>query len=79
MRDLLPFLRDDDISIIDNTSNSSYEYWGYASPGSQTSESEWKIIKWTKDGNGLFIMKQFANGSPAYASIWDLRTSYAYS
>lgn len=78
-REILTSVNDNDIYLLDNTTSSSYEYWGYAQPGSTTAQPNWKITKWTKDGSGLYVQKQFASGSPAYAFIWDSRDTYSYS
>ena len=72
-------VNDNDLWEIDTTSTSNVEYWGYATPGSLTSQAVWKLIKLTKDSNGLMIRKQFAEGSPAYIHIYDNRLSANYS
>lgn len=78
-REVLTNVNDNDIWEIDNTTDPLIEYWGYAQPGSSTSASVWKMIKLTKDANGLMIRKQFANGSPAYAHAFANRTTFTYS
>ena len=79
MRDIFPFVNDNDIWMIDNTTTANVEYWGYAQPGTGTSEAAWKLIQITKDSNGLMISKLFAGGSCAYSNIYDNRTTLTYS
>lgn len=72
-------VNDNDAWEIDNTTDSSIEYWGYAQPGTVTSAAAWKIIKITKDASGVMIRKRFAGGSPSYSFIYDNRTALSYS
>lgn len=72
-------VNDNDIWLIDNTSTANVEYWGYAAPGTASSAAAWRLIQITKDANGIMLSKKFAAGSPAYASVYDNRTSLAYS
>ena len=78
-RNIVDVVNQNDIYLIDLTSSLTYEYVGYSQPGTATSASSWKIIRITLDSNGRDIAKTFANGSLAYAAVWDNRTTYSYS
>lgn len=72
------FIINDQIVIAYDASQ-NIEYVGRANAGVSTATASWRIQKITVDGNNNITNVQWASGSPAYAFIWDLRTSYAYS
>lgn len=55
------------------------EYVGYAPPGTATTDTAWRIKKFTYDGNNLQTDTQFPEGSADFKFAWDSRTAYVYS
>jgi hypothetical protein len=52
----------------------SYTYIGEATPGTETSESKWRIYRLDETGGGgVELKKQWANGSVAFDQVWDNR------
>ena len=79
-RDIINDVNNNDIFLGDYTTTPNTEYWGYAAPGTATSEDRWKLYVIDKDSNmGIPIGKRYAQGSPAYRFVWDLRDQYVYS
>jgi len=54
-------------------------YIGDAEPGSDTSDSIWRIKKMSYDSDGNVISVTWAGGSRAFKFIWDKRGDYTYS
>lgn len=64
------------ITMIDDAS-STVSYYGFASPGTATSDEFWRIIK--KEISGTVTSFLYAEGDLSYSYIWDDRASYTYS
>lgn len=58
--------------------NNNAIYIGWAQPGTLTSESTWRILQQTFNGSNLMTVTGFANASPAFAFVWDNRSTYSY-
>ena len=54
-------------------------YVGYATPGTSTSESKWKIQKITYDASNNPTDVQYPNGDSGFNYVWDKRSDYQYS
>ena len=79
IRTILDQVNQNDIYLSDLTSTANLEYWGFAAPGSATSAAVWKIYVIDLNSDGRDTGKRWANASPAYAFIWNNRTSITYS
>jgi YD repeat-containing protein len=53
-------------------------YIGWSVPGVATSSPQWKIRKFTYDGNGQVTNIQWANGDVGFNAIWDNRTTITF-
>ena len=62
--------------ITDNSS-STVTYFGYALPGSETSQAKWVIVRQLIAGSVITLA--FAGASRDFDQIWDKRTSLTYS
>ncbi len=69
----------DRIIKVDYDGGSNPVYIGEAKPGTATSEKGWRIkkISWDASNNPTEVL--WANGSNAFAFVWDDRASYSYS
>jgi hypothetical protein len=64
--------------IIEKDEDTTNEiYFGYAIPGTLTSNSSWKIKKLTKTGSDFNV--KYANGSANFTNKWSDRLSLSYS
>jgi hypothetical protein len=61
---------------IDEVSD-SVAYYGWAVPGTPTSDSKWRIMKKSVSGNVTSYL--FADGNSKFDNIWDNRASLTYS
>lgn len=59
--------------------NTTIEYIGYATPGTNEAAQKWFIKKLIYDVNGFQTDELFANGNASFDKAWSLRTSYSYS
>jgi len=64
------------IVYIDEAS-STITYYGFASPGTDTSNAKWRIIK--KLVNGTVTSFLLADGNSEFDNIWDNRPGLNYS
>jgi len=62
--------------IIDST-DSNNVYFGWAQPGSATSDSVWRIQKKVTSGGIQYFY--WCNASTAFNYVWDNRASYSFS
>lgn len=54
-------------------------YMGYAEAGTNGSATGWSICKMTYDAEGIPSGRLWAEGTPEFDKVWDLRTgSYTY-
>lgn len=68
------------ITLIDYDASGNAIYQGWAKPGTASSASTWRIKKNAYDGSNQFTGSTFPSGSPAFAFVWDSRTTaYTYS
>lgn len=65
-----------DIILVDESS-STVTYIGFASPGTATSESYWRIMKVDSSSNPTQIL--YAGGDAGYKNVWNDRASLSYS
>lgn len=63
----------------DYDGNNNAIYIGWATPGTATSDTGWRILQQNFNGSGLMTGTAFPGGSPAFAFIWDQRSSYSFS
>jgi hypothetical protein len=77
--DLTYQVNDNQIFKMDLTSTANKQYIGFAQPGTQDSDPDWKIYRLDLNGSGDPIGKGFPNANPSYTFKWSLRTSYTYS
>lgn len=66
------------IQRVDYDSNSNAIYIGWARAGALDSDSFWRIVRNTYDGQNRFIASAFPEGSPSFNYTWDNRASLAY-
>lgn len=52
-------------------------YFGYAKPGTATSDAFWRIKKITE--SGTTTITTFANGADTFVNVWNDRLTLAYS
>lgn len=65
----------DDAVIIDETSSTTYTYFGFAVPATATSAAKWKVKRLTNSTSTF----TWADGDDQYDNIWDNRASLSYS
>ena len=61
---------------IDDAS-ATVTYFGYAVPGTESSEASWRIVRLTLVGSETLL--QYAGGNTDTNSVWNDRLSYTYS
>jgi len=54
-------------------------YVGWATPGSATSISVWKISKMVYDGDDNLTQRLWADGDTKFDNVWDYRAQLDYS
>ena len=52
-------------------------YRGWAYPGTATSSSKWRIVKYIYSGNDV-TDKRYPNGDNRRVYVWNSRASYTY-
>lgn len=75
-----------DINILSETKNtvitdentSSITYYGFAVPGSLTSEAKWRILR-AQQVTSKIMEYKYADGNDRFDNIWDNRTSLTYT
>lgn len=65
--------------ILEYDGSNNLLYQGHGTPGAQTTDSTWRIRKFTYNGVPLVTNIQFPSGSPAFAFKWSDRATYIYS
>jgi len=76
----IPILQAEDLSkfiILIDEPDSNTAYYGFAEPGSSTSDPVWRIMK--KSVSGTVTSYLWADGNTKFDNIWDNRTSLSYS
>lgn len=63
-------------TLIDKVSD-NVTYFGFAKPGTSTSEPYWRIMK--KNVSGSVTSFTFANGADTFVNVWTNRASLSYS
>lgn len=63
------------ISIVDQNADGN-TYFGEALSGTATSAAAWRIQRMSVSGTANTF--KYANGSTAFANVWDNRTSLSY-
>jgi len=64
---------------IDYNGGTNPVYIGFASSGTATSASSWRIMKLTYDVNSNVTDVQWAGGTTDFSNIYDNRASLSYS
>lgn len=62
--------------IAENDANGNPTYIGLCKPGSATSQSVYRIQKFTYDGNQAVLTIKFANSNRNFAFAWDDRADF---
>jgi len=70
-------IKDISLKVIVDKTSSPTEYYGFATPGTATSASYWKIQR--KTVSGSVTTYDFADGDTNFDNIWDNRGSLSYS
>ena len=61
---------------IDNTTTPNVIYYGWAVPGSATSDAKWKVFRETISGGDSAFL--FADSNVNFDKVWDDRASLSY-
>jgi hypothetical protein len=64
------------LKILTDEVGPTYNYYGWAQLGTQSSASAWRIMRLT---NGTLGAVEFADGNTNFDNIWDNRASLSYS
>ena len=64
---------------MDFDANGNMTYFGVASPGTQTTDSNWQISKYSYDANGNLLNVLWANGKSTFENIWTAHAGLTYS
>lgn len=65
------------MSVMIDEASSTVTYFGFAKPGTATSDAYWRVLKMTVSSTVTSF--QFANGADTFVSSWDNRASLSYS
>ena len=64
---------------IDYDGGTNPIYVGFSTPGAAGTDTTWKIMKLTWDGNDNPTEMQFADQTSAFTKAWDSRAGYDYT
>jgi len=71
-----------DQTILVDTTDATYNFYGWAPAGSNTvagrAAAVWKIMRTGKPTTTAYAI-EWANGTPAYAFVWDNRAALSYA
>ena len=68
----------DDLDLKIEYASATINYYGWATPGTPTTDASWEIVRETLDANGRTTDLQHANNSGERNFKWSLRASYTY-
>ena len=63
----------------DYDANGNSIYIGWAQPGAATSDTAWRIMQQTFNGNNQMTDSKWPSASTSFSFVWDNRTTYTYS
>lgn len=79
--EIWPFIlgQDNYLVLFDYDASGNVIYQGWATPGSSTSATVWRIKQLNYNGSNQITSIKWPSGSPAFGFAWDSRTTYTYS